>query len=204
MSESKDVVQRGYDTVSHRYRGDDDTPEHYPTWLRLLSDSIPEQADVLDLGCGCGVPMARDLTERGHRVLGVDLSAVQISRARRLVPGAEFRQADAVELAPAPDSLDAIVCLYVLIHLPRSEQETLIHRFGTWLRPGGILLATVGATAGTGTDPNWLDGGVPMWWDHPDADTYRTWLAGAGFTIDRDEFVPEGGSGHQLLIAHLR
>ncbi len=40
-----------------------------------------------------------------------------------------------------------------------------------------------------------------MWWDHPDADTYRRWLTRAGFTIDRDEFVPEGDGGHQMLVA---
>ncbi len=203
MTDFKDLVRRGYDTISRRYRADDDVPEHYRAWLRALTTRIPARADVLDLGCGCGVPMARDLADHGHHVLGVDLSAVQIGRARQLVPAAEFRHADAADLTLPPDSLDAIVCLYMLIHMPRREQEALIRCFGTWLRPGGTVLATVGATAGTGTDPNWLDGGSPMWWDHPGADTYRRWLTTAGFTIAHDEFVPEGDGGHQMLVARL-
>jgi len=40
-----------------------------------------------------------------------------------------------------------------------------------------------------------------MWWSHPDADTYRAWLREADFVIERDEFVPEGTSGHQLVVA---
>lgn len=203
MPKPNDLVRRGYDAVSRRYRGDHDEPVHYARWLRLLADLVPARADVLDLGCGCGVPVARDLARHGHRVLGVDLSAVQVDRARRLVPAAEFRQADAADLTLPARSLDAVVCLYTLIHMPRDEQELVIRRIAGWLRCGGVLLATVGATAVTGTDPDWLGWGAPMWWDHPDADTYRRWLAVAGFTATHDEFVPEGDDGHQLLVAHL-
>jgi hypothetical protein len=42
-----------------------------------------------------------------------------------------------------------------------------------------------------------------MWWSDPGADAYREWLAAAGLAIERDEFVPEGDSGHQLFIARV-
>jgi hypothetical protein len=70
-----------------------------------------------------------------------------------------------------------------------------------WLRPGGVLVGTVGAVAWSGHEDNWLSSGAPMWWSHADAATYRRWFTVAGFTIDEDEFVPEGDSGHQLLVA---
>ncbi|MCX5096466.1 class I SAM-dependent methyltransferase [Streptomyces sp. NBC_00365] len=53
---------------------------------------------VLDLGCGSGVPVARALATAGHRVTGVDISEVQIRRAREFVPQAEFIRADATDL----------------------------------------------------------------------------------------------------------
>lgn len=200
----KEIVRRGYDAVSERYRADADAPGEYEVWLRALTARLPAHAEILDLGCGCGVPMARRLAELGHDVVGVDTSPVQIERARRLVPGACFIQADASHLSCLPGSFDAIVCLFVLIHLPEREQEALIQNFHTWLRPGGVLLATVGATAWTGEQPDWLGGGAPMWWSHPDADTYRDCLGAAGLTIEHDEFVPEGNGGHQLVIARSR
>ena len=49
---------------------------------------------VLVLGCGAGVPVACDLTTRGHAVVGVDGSAQQVVRARRDVPNAVFLEAD--------------------------------------------------------------------------------------------------------------
>jgi SAM-dependent methyltransferase len=82
----KDVVRAGYDAVSERYRGDHEAPPEYEPWLELVGGRLPREADVLDLGCGCGVPMTQRLTERGYRVLGVDVSRVQIERARTLVP----------------------------------------------------------------------------------------------------------------------
>lgn len=92
-SDRKQIVQRGYDAVSERYRTDDDDPEEYEGWLDALTVHLPGKADVLDLGCGCGcgVPMTRRLAELGHDVVGVDISSVQITRARRLVPPASSR-----------------------------------------------------------------------------------------------------------------
>jgi hypothetical protein len=89
----------------------------------------------------------------------------------------------------------------MLIHVPVDRQERLLRRMRHWLRPGGVLLATVGATAWSGHEDDWLGSGAPMWWSHADAASYRRWIAAAGFTIEEDEFVPEGDSGHQLLIA---
>ncbi|GAA4245088.1 class I SAM-dependent methyltransferase [Dactylosporangium darangshiense] len=200
-SDPGEVVRRGYDAVSYQYRGDDDMPEQYLAWLDELQDSLPERADVLDLGCGCGVPVARVLDERGHRVTGVDISGVQVERARRLVPGATFMQADATTVSFPDGSFDAVVCLYALIHMPLDAQPALIERIGRWLRPGGVLLATTGAREWTGGEDGWLGGDASMWWSQADAATYRAWITRAGLDIIHDEFVPEGDSGHQFFRA---
>jgi SAM-dependent methyltransferase len=200
----KETVRRGYDAVSWRYRGDDDDPPHYGPWLTALRRELRPGARVLDIGCGNGVPVARALVAWGYDVTGVDISDVQVERARALVPGAEFIRGDAVELDVALGSLDAVISLFSLIHMPMDDQEKLIMRIGTWLRPGGRLLATTGATAWTGIEDNWLGGSARMWWSHPDAGTYRRWITAAGLVIDLDEFVPEGDGGHQLLGAHKR
>ncbi|MGN9788947.1 class I SAM-dependent methyltransferase [Nonomuraea sp. ZG12] len=74
-----------------------------------LRSRLPDRASVLDLGCGCGLPVARSLAAAGHEVMGVDISDVQIQRARRLVPAGTFRRADALTLDLPPASLDAVV-----------------------------------------------------------------------------------------------
>ena len=201
MDPPKDVVRRGYDALSYRYRGDAEEPAPYATWLAQLRERLPVGGAVLDLGCGCGVPLARDLAASGYSVTGVDLSAVQVERARRLIPAATFVQADATQVSFPPSSFDAVVSLYALIHLPLDQQPALLGRIGHWLRPGGWLLATTGQHAWTGTEDNWLGGDVPMWWSHADAATYRAWIEQAGLSIVAQEAIPEGDGVHALFWA---
>ncbi|GLY24752.1 class I SAM-dependent methyltransferase [Micromonospora sp. NBRC 101691] len=199
--DERDLVRRGYDALSHHYRSDDAEDGRYAPWLADLHRRLPAPAAVLDLGCGCGVPVARFLAIAGHHVTGVDISDVQIERARRLVPTGTFLRADATRLDLPPASFDAVVCLYALIHMPLADQPQLIDRIATWLRPGGWLLTTVGDTAWTGIEDNWLDGPATMWWSQADASTYRSWLRQAGLAITAEDFVPEGSGGHALFWA---
>src|SRR5271165_627955 len=93
-----DLVRSGYNALSRYYRGDDDPAHEYDGWLADLQDRLPAAGRILDIGCGCGVPVARHLTSAGYQVTGVDISGVQIERARQLVPAASFILADATEL----------------------------------------------------------------------------------------------------------
>ncbi|MGC1210785.1 MAG: class I SAM-dependent methyltransferase [Micromonospora sp.] len=200
-NDERDLVRRAYDQLSYHYRADDADDGQYASWLAGLHQRLPASAAVLDLGCGCGVPVARFLAHAGHHVTGVDVSDVQIERARRLVPTGIFLHADATRLDLPPASFDAVVCLYALIHMPLADQPRLIKTIATWLRPGGWLLTTVGNSAWTGIEENWLGGPAAMWRSHADASTYRSWLQQAGLMITAEDFVPEGTSGHALFWA---
>jgi SAM-dependent methyltransferase len=201
MDPRKDVVRRGYDALSYLYRGDAEEPEVYAAWLAQLQARVPAGGSVLDLGCGCGVPLARDLAAGGYAVTGVDLSAVQVKRARQLVPTARFLHADATQIGFPSSTFDAVVSLYALIHMPLDEQPPLLDRIGRWLRPGGWLLATTGHGAWTGREDHWLGGDAPMWWSHADAATYRAWIEQAGLSVVAQEVIPEGDGAHALFWA---
>jgi SAM-dependent methyltransferase len=196
-----DLVRQGYDALSYRYRADDAEPGGYGPWVERLLRLLPPAADVLDLGCGCGVPVARMLADAGHHVTGVDISEVQVSRARALVPAATFIQADLTRAEFADGSFDAIVSFYALIHLPVAAQPALLGRAARWLRPSGRLLITTGHDAWTGSDPDWQGGGTPMYWSQADAAASRRWLGEAGLAITGEDTIPEGSSAHALFWA---
>ncbi|MFI7400576.1 class I SAM-dependent methyltransferase [Streptomyces sp. NPDC049541] len=201
IEDPKDVVRRGYDAVSQRYDDAYGGDTKYEALLGDLCRRVPAGSAVLDVGCGSGVPVARTLAAAGHRVTGVDISEVQVRRARERVPQAEFIRADATAAVFAPASFDAVVSLYALIHIPLAEQPPLLRRIAGWLRPGGWFVATTGHRAWTGSEDNWLGGGAPMWWSHADAATNRAWITRAGLTVEREEFVPEADGGHALFWA---
>jgi SAM-dependent methyltransferase len=197
----KRVVEMGYDAVSFAYRPDDAPDDEYGEWLGELADELTASARVLDLGCGCGVPTDRWLVAHGYDVTGVDLSSVQIHRARELVPGARFMCEDMSRVRFPPRSFDAVIALYSLIHVPLPEQQEVIRSIHTWFQPGGRLLAIVGAGAWTGTEEDWLGSGAAMWWSHEEIATYLRWFSESGFEVLWNRFVPEDDSGHNLVLA---
>jgi SAM-dependent methyltransferase len=190
----KQIVAAGYDQVADRYfewASSFQTPAM--GWLDDLLGQLEPKSDVLDLGCGRGVPFTRRLADR-HRVLGVDISAVQIDRARSLVPEAEFLHADATQLNLLPESFDAVVSFFMLGHVPPDEQEPLLQRIAAWLRPGGLLLATMAISGTEAIDPDWL--GAPMYFASHVPETNRALVRLAGIQILRDRIVPHHEPGH--------
>ena len=205
---TKAVVRHGWNRVSRIYRSEESVTDvfghahfEYQDWLEPVLRSIPTGSEVLDLGCGCGVPASRILAER-FRVTGIDISDVQIRRARRIVPYAKFVRGDMTKVDFPEESFGAVVCLYAIIHVPLEEQQPLLQRVYRWLAPGGLFLLIAGEEAWTGEEENWLGSNAKMYWSHADAGTYLRWLTQIGFAIERRTFVPEGVSGHALILAH--
>jgi SAM-dependent methyltransferase len=200
------LVRRGYDAISLAYRSDDgdaaassaEDVSRYVGWAAELAALLRPGARVVDLGCWAGIPATHELASHGLQVLGVDFSAVQLHRAQRLVPSARFVRADMAGLQLRPASTDAVAAFYSLIHLPLADQQALFPRVRDWLGPGGYFLAIVGAGQWTGTAP-YL--GADMFWDHADTGTYLRWLRAAGLTPIWNRYIPEGNSGHTLVLA---
>ncbi|MGI8926831.1 MAG: class I SAM-dependent DNA methyltransferase [Tepidiformaceae bacterium] len=202
-TEQKRRVAAGYDKVSIAYRADDFDYANsgYQRILALILLELSPADHVVELGCGCGVPVAQALSPR-CRLTGVDLSAVQLARARALVSAARFLRADMATLHFRPRSLRAVVAFWSIIHVPLEDQPRLLSRVFDWLQPGGLFLATVGFREWVGSEPDWH--GVPgatMYWSHADRATYLRWFEEAGFLVEHEDFVPEGDGGHTVFFA---
>jgi SAM-dependent methyltransferase len=205
-NEQRDLVRRGYDAISRAYRDDEGRSDaaagenirRLAEWVDEMAGLLGSSGRILDLGCGSGVPATKLLVEKGFEVVGLDFSPVQIARARQLVPGAKFIEADIATWKCEPSSFDGIVSLYALIHLPLQDQRELFPRIRRWLRPHGYFLAIVGHEQWTGVEEYF---GVPMFWEHADRATYLDWMTKFGLRPIWDRFVPEGISGHTLVLA---
>ncbi len=192
----KRIVAKGYDAISERYLAwsalrPSETRLRY---LGLALELIPAASDVLELGCGAGIPMTAALAE-GRTVTGVDISETQIEAARRNVPAATFVLADMTTLDFEPASFDAVVAFYALTHVPRDEQAGLLERIRGWLRPGGVFLASMGADDEPGdVEADWL--GVDMYFSHFGAKANRRLIEKAGLVIDQSEIAVEPEDRH--------
>lgn len=194
------IVADGYDAIAERYYAWSDARPSATRlrWLARALELIPEGADVLELGCGGGVPMTRALAA-GRRVTGVDISARQIELARAAVPEATFVQADMTGLDLAPASFDAVVAFYSLTHVPRTDLPALLASVHGWLRPGGTLIASMGAQDGPDeVEADWL--GAPMFFSHYGAKKNRAIVRHAGFELEEAVVDAEPEDRHDALF----
>ncbi len=178
------LVGAGYDDIADAYLERFGASVVRRKWTGRLVDGLPADGGrVLDLGCGAGIPVARDLAALGHHVVGVDGSAQQIDRARRNVPEATFIEADMCELAFEPNSFDAVAAFYSITHVAPARQRTLIASIATWLKPDGRLIASFGTGAAGEWTGEWL--GTTMFFGHVSESETRRSVADAGLHIRR-------------------
>ena len=197
--EPKDLVRESYNRISHAYRGDSVSRDRgYFRWLEILTPLLRPEDPVLDLGCGNGVPVSQELA-RTFEITGVDISEVQIARAKSLAPDATFLCTDITSVSFPPLTFAGIVSFFAIIHIPLEEQRPIFENIFNWLKPGGYFMVTVGRKAWTGYDEDWY--GARMYWSFTDEDTYLNWLQDIGFVIQQRYLLPEEDSDHVLLLA---
>lgn len=196
----KHIVAAGYDRIAARHAAwaTQTRAEERARYTALLLETLPEGADVLELGCGDGGPTTCALADR-FRLTGVDLSAEQIARAREHVPHATFIRADMTALRLAPASFAAVAAFYSIIHVPRTEQPALLGQIAGWLRPDGLLVASFGARDNPADyADDWL--GAPMYWSGYDAATNWHLVEAAGLLIERAQMETADEDGAPITF----
>ncbi len=108
---------------------------------------------VVDLGCGLGTEVGY-LAGRGWRGLGVDLSAVALTRARTREHRASFACADVTRLPLAAASVDLLLDRGCFHYLAAPERAAYAAEARRVLRVGGRLLLRMCLTSAG--EPNGL------------------------------------------------
>ena len=179
----KSVVASSYDTIAERHaewaRGI--RQEERARFIAILVEALPSDSSLLELGCGTAGPTTRALAQH-FRLTGVDISPRSIELARKALPTATFLAADMTTISFPESTFDAVAAFYSIIHVPREELALLFQRIAGWLRPGGLVVATMNGSDTPGSfQHDWL--GAPMFWSGYDPSTTRRLVEGAGLIV---------------------
>jgi SAM-dependent methyltransferase len=154
-------------------------PEGEGRWIARFVEMAGPDAEVLDLGCGSGEPIAADLVAAGLGVTGVDASPSLIALCRERFPAQHWVVADMRRLALERRYGGAVVW-HSLFHLPPEDQAAMFPAFAQHLAPGAPLLFTSGTTRGE-TLGAWR--GEPLYHASLDTETYADLLVRNGFSV---------------------
>lgn len=113
--------------------------------IRSLGRLIRAGGKVLDIGVGQG-RNALALARAGHRVTGIDPSAVAIEataeKARETGLELTLWQGSVFDYEVLPASFDAILVLGLFQIMARGDISELVGRVECWLAPGGLAFVT--------------------------------------------------------------
>ena len=188
-------MKADYDSISEDWaKSRNELPPKDRSLFEFFLGKLPGQADVLDLGCGTGIPIARLLDSRGFRVTGIDRSKRLLQKAKTNVPRACFHKEE-IEDFRASKRYDGVVLWDVLFHLPREEHGPLIEEIHDSLCPEGLFIVSSG---GCGEElPPFTDSmfGVEFFYDSYPIEEFLSVCSDAGFVVKKYDLVnkPDGG-----------
>jgi cyclopropane fatty-acyl-phospholipid synthase-like methyltransferase len=186
----------GYDGVARQFiehrRVSDVGASTIRTWARLL----PSGAEVLDLGCGSGLPISRVLIDEGIAVFGVDASPALCADFRRNVPEARVACEPVEESEFYGRRFDGVVAWGLVFLLPAKTQLQLMDRVARALASSGRFIFTAPTQLCSWTDV--MTGRVSQ---SIGDDAYRAAFAESGLSLSA-EYTDEG-ENHYYEVTKL-
>lgn len=167
------------------------------TWLERFLALLPQGADVLDLGCGSGLPIAGYLIEQGHSITGVDSSEVMIAMARQNFPEQTWQQCDMRHLHLAR-TFDGILAWDSFFHLTRAAQRSMFAVFGQHAKVGTVFMFTSGSEHGEAIGDMFGDA---LYHASLAPEEYRILLAQYGFVVVQMIAEDAACAGHTVWLA---
>ncbi|KAM5344344.1 hypothetical protein ACJ41O_012881 [Fusarium nematophilum] len=207
----KTRIKETYNNIATQYNAwtDLNTPTRsffLDKLVACLPQNSVEKVSILELGCGSGLPVTKALlTIPNTTVFANDISEAQIGIAKQNL--AEFgdrvtcKAGDMMQLGFPDASLDAIVGLYTIIHLPREEQTEMVARISKWLKPGGHMLVNFTSTAEeVEVNPNWLVDKGWMFWSGWGVERSQEMVQSSGLEVLDSEIKGDPGDGVFLWV----
>ncbi|KAK1760263.1 S-adenosyl-L-methionine-dependent methyltransferase [Echria macrotheca] len=161
MSSEPPSAEAVFDTVGAAY---EDAFAGLPTqaaslrWiLSQLAESDIKRAKIVDIGCGTGRPVCSVLSEAGHDVLGIDISAAMLEAARARVPAAKFEKLDVRDFNPPAASYDVATAYFSLIAgVTQNDIREIIKKIFGFLKDGGIFVFSTVPLDAESADIHWM------------------------------------------------
>jgi len=100
---------------------------------------LPQHAEVLDVGCGSGIPITKALADKGFRITGTDISEKMVAAAKENIPGGDFECKSMTEME-YKEEFDGAISNYSMLLLDPHNFKKAASRIIAALKKGGYFL----------------------------------------------------------------
>ena len=181
MKDPKEITIESYNKTAEDYaaRVEGLFPEEQ---AESFLSYLPGSSLILDLGCGSGRD-AKNFTERGYKVIGIDLSEKLLAIASKNAPKADFRLMDITDLDFSDNYFNGVWAAGSLLHIPKKDIPDVTEGIYRILKPEGILYVSVKEGTGEVIKSDKIYGGVEKFWSFFQEGKLESILETSGFTI---------------------
>ncbi len=170
---------------------------HEASWLERFLALVPDGANILDVGCGSGKPIANYLLKQEYNVTGVDSSAAMIALCQQRFPEQHWHVADMRRLS-LQQQFEGLIAWDSFFHLTRDDQRKMFPVFGAHASDNAALMFTSGPDNGEAIGEFQ---GEPLYHASLAADEYRALLADNGFRVVNMIAEDPECTGHTVWLA---
>jgi SAM-dependent methyltransferase len=197
MSSDSDTIVPLYDRHARAYDRLRGRELFERSWLDAFVALLPAGGTLLDIGCGMGEPIARDLIARGFAVTGIDSSPALIAMASARFPQQSWMVADMRALSLGR-TFDGLLAWDSFFHLAPDDQRRMVAIFRDHAAPHAALMFTSGPAHGEAIGEF---EGEPLYHASLDPEEYRALLAAHGFRVVRHVADDPACNGHTIWLA---
>ncbi len=166
-------------------------------WLDRFGALLSPGASILDIGCGCGEPMASYLIDQGFALDGVDSSPTLIALCRERFPQRSWHVAD-MRVLDLEDTFHGLLAWDSFFHLAHDDQRRMFAIFRRHAAPGAALMFTSGGSHGEAIGSYH---GEPLYHASLAPEEYRTLLTANGFRVVAHIIEDPNCGGHSVWLA---
>jgi len=188
LDQINELTQIAYNMTACKYhlnfRNEIAQKEYDRMLLDRFSEMLKTDSLLCDAGCGPSGHIGKYLYEKGHRIVGIDISQKCIDIASSYNLDIDFRRLDMMNTDFKNDHFDGIVSFYSIIYTPKEHIDKIFAEFNRILKREGKLLIVVKKGISEGIiDDEWYEGNK-VYFTHFNEDEIKEFFNNNNFRVD--------------------
>jgi SAM-dependent methyltransferase len=188
IEEINELTKLAYEKTADKYHVNFKHEIEQKEYDRLLLDKfsslLNDNSIICDAGCGPSGHIGKYLADKGHKIIGIDISQKCIEIASSYNPDLIFKTMDMMNTNFDDASFDGILSFYSIIYTPKEFINRIFAEFNRIIKPNGKLLIVIKKGTDEGfINDDWYEGNK-VYFTHFVESEIKEYFAANNFRLD--------------------